>query len=95
MKRLFLPVLLPFIQCMCFAQPVITSFTPQAALPLTQVAISGSGFSVINDSNTVYFGAVKAVVNTAAVNQLTVTVPAGTSYRCHQLNLGKRRQLEL
>ncbi len=63
-----------------FAQPVINSFSPQAALPSLQVTISGSGFSSINDSNTVYFGAVKAVVNTSAANQLMVTVPVNASY---------------
>lgn len=80
MKKLFLIPSLVFVQYFCFAQPVINSFTPQSAAPLSQVTITGSGFSNTASNNIVFFGVARAIVNAASVNQLTVTVPAGASY---------------
>ncbi|MFT3823436.1 MAG: FG-GAP-like repeat-containing protein [Chitinophagaceae bacterium] len=64
-----------------FAQPVITSFSPTSGAVGTTVTISGSNFSSTPAGNTVYFGAVKAVVSSATSTSLTVTVPAGSTYQ--------------
>lgn len=60
--------------------PVITSFTPASGTVGTTVTISGSNFSTTTTNNIVYFGAARAVVNTATANQLTVTVPYCANY---------------
>ncbi len=62
-------------------QPVITSFTPASGAVGTSVTIIGSNFSAVPANNIVYFGAVKAVVNTASVSSLNVTVPVDASYQ--------------
>ena len=62
------------------AAPVITNFAPASGAAGTTVTITGAGFNTTPDSNVVYFGAVRATVTAAAVNSLTVTVPAGSSY---------------
>lgn len=64
-----------------FAQvPGIANFTPSAGGIGTTVTITGSNFSSTPANNTVYFGTVKALVNTATANSLTVTVPLGATY---------------
>jgi hypothetical protein len=60
--------------------PVINSFSPSAAPVGAQVTIQGNHFDINTDSNIVYFGTVRALVNNATNNTLTVTVPAGSSY---------------
>ncbi len=60
--------------------PVITSFTPAAAIPGGQVVIAGQNFSPGAASNTVYFGATKATVLNASTNQLIVAVPVGATF---------------
>jgi hypothetical protein len=65
-----------------FAQtPSISSFTPASGPVGTSVTIAGSNFSSIPANNIVFFGAVKAAVNTASTNSLTVTVPAGATFQ--------------
>lgn len=70
-----------FITQNIFAQPVINSFSPAAGAVGTPVAISGSGFSATATDNIVYFGAVRAAVNSATPNLLTVTLPLGSTYK--------------
>ncbi|MDF2188204.1 FG-GAP-like repeat-containing protein [Paraflavitalea sp. CAU 1676] len=60
--------------------PVITSFSPLSAHVGSTVTIAGSGFDAVPESNVVYFGAVRAVVQSASTSSLVVTVPAGASY---------------
>ncbi|MGA3163555.1 MAG: FG-GAP-like repeat-containing protein, partial [Verrucomicrobiota bacterium] len=60
--------------------PVITGFSPAAATVGASVTISGTNFSPVTASNTVYFGAVRAAVTAASVTNLTMTVPAGATY---------------
>ncbi|MET0394398.1 MAG: FG-GAP-like repeat-containing protein [Chitinophagaceae bacterium] len=60
--------------------PVITSFTPATGAVGTPVVITGMNFNPDPARNTVYFGAVKAVVTAASATSLTVTAPAGSSY---------------
>ncbi len=62
------------------AQPVITTFAPQSALPGATVIISGNNFSVNPTDNVVYFGEVKAMVNASTANTLNVTVPVSASF---------------
>ncbi len=61
--------------------PTITAFDPFAGPIGTVVKIEGSNFSTTPASNTVYFGAVKAVVTAAATDELTVVVPVGASFQ--------------
>ncbi len=63
-----------------FAQPTITSFTPTNGSIGTIVTIIGTNFSSTASNNFVYFGAVRAVVNSASSTSLNVTVPVGATY---------------
>jgi len=63
------------------AQPAISSFMPQSGPIGTTVTITGSNFDPSPAGNTVWFGAVKATVSASSATTLTVTVPAGASYR--------------
>ena len=60
--------------------PVITSFTPISGPVGTSVTITGTGFSIIPANNTVYFGAVKAVVTASTATTIIVTVPVHTTF---------------
>jgi hypothetical protein len=60
--------------------PVITSFTPAAAVPGANVTITGLNFSPTPANNIVLFGAVRATVLSASATSLTVRVPAGATY---------------
>lgn len=64
-----------------FAQPTITSFSPASGPIGTSVTISGTNFNTTPANNMVFFGAVKATVNTAASTSLTVIVPVGATYQ--------------
>ncbi|MEO6977685.1 MAG: FG-GAP-like repeat-containing protein, partial [Mucilaginibacter sp.] len=59
----------------------IQGFTPTNGGVGTTVTITGVGFNTSLAGNIVYFGAAKAVVTSANVNVLTVTVPAGATYQ--------------
>ncbi|MBL7850136.1 MAG: VCBS repeat-containing protein [Cyclobacteriaceae bacterium] len=61
--------------------PVITSFSPSSGSVGIAVTISGKRFSATPANNVVYFGATRAVVNTATTTQLNVTVPASATYQ--------------
>ncbi len=60
--------------------PTITAVTPTAGPIGSQVIITGTNFNATAANNTVYFGAVKAVVSTATSTSLSVTVPFGASF---------------
>jgi alpha-tubulin suppressor-like RCC1 family protein len=60
--------------------PAITSFTPVSAAPSANLIISGTNFSPNASDNIVYFGAVRASVNSATFTSLNVTVPLGATY---------------
>jgi large repetitive protein len=61
--------------------PTFNSFTPLSG-PVGQVVkIAGTNFSTTPANNIVYFGAVKAMVNSATATTLFVTVPAGATYQ--------------
>ena len=63
------------------AAPTITFVSVNGGTPgVTSVVISGTGFYPSADSNTVYFGATKATINSASATLLTVTVPVGALY---------------
>jgi len=65
-----------------FAQeiPAITSILPESGPVGSVVTIKGTNFSATVAENIVYFGAVKAVVNSATSTELSVTVPSGATY---------------
>ena len=60
--------------------PVITTVSPNSAIPGATVSISGTGFNATAANNIVFFGGVKATVSGASATLLTVTLPAGASY---------------
>lgn len=61
--------------------PVISSLSSQSAPPGSTLTITGSNFNPVLDNNTVYFGAVKASINSSSSSSLSVTVPAGATYQ--------------
>jgi hypothetical protein len=60
--------------------PVITLISPQSGADGTVVNITGLNFDPTSGNNTVYFGAVQAVVTAASVTNLTVSVPVGATF---------------
>src|SRR5689334_2413892 len=82
MKNFMLLTAMAGICHVAFAQvPIISSFTPASGPIGALVTINGANFSATAANNTVYFGAVKAVVQSASTTSLTVTVPAGAAYK--------------
>src|SRR5689334_2051955 len=66
----------------CFCQsPTITSVNPNLGSPGDAITINGTNFSTTTANNIVYFGAVRATVNSATSSQLGVTVPIGGTYQ--------------
>lgn len=61
--------------------PIITSFTPTSGAVGTTVTITGTNFNTMPVNNVVFFGATQAVVSAASATSLTVTVPAGATYK--------------
>ena len=62
------------------APPMISSFVPTAGPVGSTITILGANFAPVPDGNVVYFGPVRAFVNSATSNALIVTVPAGANY---------------
>lgn len=60
--------------------PTIYSFSPKSGPIGSKVTIEGANFLLPAAKNTVRFGAVKAIVDSATLTSLTVTVPAGAAY---------------
>lgn len=58
----------------------INTVSPLAGTVGSIVTITGSNFSPVTTDNDVFFGAVQATVLTASPTELTVSVPAGTTY---------------
>jgi hypothetical protein len=63
-----------------WGQPIIQQIIPAAAPPGTQVTISGQGFHSINDSNIVYFGAVRAQLVSSSATSIVAVVPLGATH---------------
>lgn len=67
----------------CFfaqGQPIIQQIGPAAAPPGTQVTITGGGFHASNDSNVVFFGAVRAKLVSSTATSIVAVVPFGATY---------------
>jgi hypothetical protein len=80
LKRNFLFLFSLLFATALFAQPVISSFSPNSGPVGTTVTINGHNFRAKVTDNTVYFGAVKASITSATDTTLTVTVPTGATY---------------
>ena len=63
------------------AQPAVSSFSPVSGHVGTSVIITGTNFNVVAANNIVFFGAVKGIVTSGNATSLTVTVPAGATYK--------------
>jgi hypothetical protein len=75
-----------FIACILTATisaqaPLITNFSPTLGPVGTIVTITGTNFDPVAANNTVYFGAVKAMVLAATSTALMVKAPAGATYQ--------------
>lgn len=66
--------------CQVMAQPTVSSISPSAGYPGSTVQITGTGFNSTPGNDIVYFGATRAVVNSASTTSLSVTVPVGATY---------------
>ncbi|MBE7169198.1 MAG: VCBS repeat-containing protein [Williamsia sp.] len=60
--------------------PAINGFSPESGPAGTTITITGTNFNEEAANNTVYFGAVKALVLAGSSTMLTVSVPAGATY---------------
>jgi hypothetical protein len=80
-QMLFLLSLLASFFTALAQPPTITSFSPTSGPVGTIVTITGTNFSANPTDNIVYFGAVKATVVSATTTSLTVTAPAGATYK--------------
>src|SRR5688572_22276640 len=66
---------------LAFAQiPTISSFTPISGPAGTIITITGTNMSAIAAENIVYFGATRALVQSASTSQLTVSCPIGATF---------------
>lgn len=74
-------LVITFFACGLFAQPVITTFSPQSGAVNTTVTITGSGFSLAPSLNVVFFGAYKVFVSASTNTSLTVSAPTGSNYQ--------------
>jgi gliding motility-associated-like protein len=68
--------------------PQVDGFTPAAANAGTQIIISGQNFNSNVAKTEVYFGNIKAAINSGSTTSLTVTVPSGIYY-CKIIVLNK------
>ncbi|TDH23525.1 hypothetical protein EXU57_17135 [Segetibacter sp. 3557_3] len=64
-----------------WSQPQVTAFSPDRGPVGTPVTITGHNFNPDPARNIVYFGAVRALVTAATTTSLTVTAPAGATYK--------------
>lgn len=82
MKNFIVPIAMVSMWHVTISQiPAISSFTPTSGPIGTSVIINGTNFSSTASNNKVYFGAVKAFVQTAGPTSLTVTVPYGATFQ--------------
>ncbi|HTI92783.1 MAG TPA: FG-GAP-like repeat-containing protein [Puia sp.] len=60
--------------------PTVTGYSPASGAVGTTVQIAGSNFDPVATNNSIYFGTLKASVQSATANLLSVIVPAGSNY---------------
>ncbi|MGZ3895091.1 MAG: FG-GAP-like repeat-containing protein [Flavisolibacter sp.] len=72
-----------------FGVPTISQVNPLSAPAGSLVTISGTHFGSTPGENTVFFGAVKAMVTSASPTQLTVTVPFGATYKAPTVTVNR------
>ncbi|ULQ55907.1 FG-GAP-like repeat-containing protein [Flavihumibacter rivuli] len=83
-------IMMVFALSTSIAQPRIQSFLPVSGPVGTSVQINGSGFDPNPSNNIVYFGAVKAVVESANATSLGVKVPMGANYQPILVTVGNK-----
>jgi hypothetical protein len=81
MKQTFFLLISFLLTIKIFSQPVIHSFSPLSGPVGTTVLIEGAGFKAVANENIVYFGAVKAVIQSATDTTLSIVVPAGATFQ--------------
>jgi len=79
--KIILILVFTFFAYGLFAQPVISSFSPQSGPVNTTVTITGTGFSNVPSLNVVFFGAYKVFVSASTNTSLTVNAPTGSNYQ--------------
>jgi uncharacterized protein YjdB len=62
------------------AAPNISSVSPAKGNPGTSLMLAGNSFSADASKDAVYFGAIKAIINSATTSSLNVTIPSGATY---------------
>ncbi|MEO7989394.1 MAG: FG-GAP-like repeat-containing protein, partial [Chryseolinea sp.] len=60
--------------------PAVTSFAPTSGKAGTTLTITGNNFDATASNNVVYFGLMRATINSASATQITVTVPVGATH---------------
>ncbi|MEI9808313.1 MAG: IPT/TIG domain-containing protein [Bacteroidota bacterium] len=61
--------------------PIVNAIAPASGPIGAVVTITGANFQTTPANNVVYFGSVKANILSASANTITVTVPAGATYK--------------
>jgi hypothetical protein len=79
LRPLFSALILVFFSSRLFAQPVISSFSPQSAAAGTTITINGSNFNPVSTSDYVFFGNMRGTVTTASATTITAIVPTGAT----------------
>ncbi len=62
------------------ANPTVTGISTSVGFPSSAVTITGTNFNTTSTNDIVWFGAVRATVNTATATSLGVSVPIGATF---------------
>jgi len=87
LKNLCLIFFLLFAGCVYAQVPVINSFSPLGGPVGTVVSIAGANFDSNPANNIVFFGAAQANVIASNQSSITVSVPAGSTYKPITVNV--------
>ena len=79
-RCLFITLLLPSL-ISAYAQPAISSFSPEFGKIGDTITISGTNFNSIPANNVIYFGSVRSSVISGNSTSLKVIVPTGVTYQ--------------
>jgi hypothetical protein len=79
-RAVMIGALCPMLPTAYAQVPTISSFSPTSGPIGTSVTITGTNFNTTAAANKVYFGAVKALTNSATSTSLGVSVPVGATF---------------